>query len=655
MSRGRVMGWAPWVALSLAIAYRIVYFIQIQRNPFLDSPIMDEGYHDLWAKEIAGGDWKARVPFYRAPLYPSLLGVAYSWLGTDPPPYNWVRGTQLLLGASSTLLIHRLGLLLLPNAPGLAAAAAVLTALDGLLLYFEADLLVESLLAPWATGFAILLLLAVRHGGWRRWLLVGLLLGAFSVTRPNLLAFAPFAFAGALVLPGAREPLRRLRWGSALAVTAGTCAFVLPVTAINAVVGGDRVLVAWHGGLNLFLGNNPEANGWSATAPGVLGIDWWGGYEDAIRIAEKAEGRTLRPSEVSDYWSHRALQWWREHPRAALELTAKKILFFCSGTEFFNNRHIRLFFEEFAPAGTPGLHLYHGVMPLAILGTVALWRRGDAGSRWIVLFAVVYALSVVAFFVTARYRAPLRPLLGLFAVVGAVGLGRVLRRGGPRAWATGLAALALGLVLNFHPWLASHQPSPAQFYQSLATIRHNQGRYPDALEWQLRAFDADSTYPESNLHLGTLFMLLDQPEKALEAFERERSLDPDDGRNLASLGQALARLGRWEESQRAYEASESTGFTDAPALYNHARSLERLGRFEDAATRYRRAVGIDSTFADAWNNLGVLAAKGQRWDEARSYWEKATAVRPGYEPALDNLRRLREMSGGDLQSTDDGG
>jgi len=35
---------------------------------------------------------------------------------------------------------------------------------------------------------------------------------------------------------------------------------------INAIVGGDRVLVASQAGLNFFLGNNPEANGWSATA-----------------------------------------------------------------------------------------------------------------------------------------------------------------------------------------------------------------------------------------------------------------------------------------------------------------------------------------------------------------------------------------------------
>ncbi len=654
MSEGRVWRWAPWIAFGVALAYRLLYFIQIQGNPFFDSPIMDEGYHDLWAKEIARGEWRERVPFYRAPLYPSALGAIYSLLGANPPRYEIIRGAQLLLGGSTTLLIHRLALLLLPGSCRIAAAAAWLTSLDGLLLYFEADLLVESLLAPWATGLAILFVRARQTGTWPRWLLVGLALGAFAITRPNLLAFAPFAFVAALGF-SVGSSWRRPRWSSALAVTAGTCAFVLAVAAINARVGGDRVLVAWHGGLNFFLGNNADANGWSATAPNVLGMDWWGGYEDAIRIAQEEEQRSLRPSEVSDYWTRRALRWWREHPLDALALTLRKTLFFFSGTEFFNNRDIRLFFREFAPAGTPGLYLYHVVMPLASIGAIVLWRQGRAGPRWIVIFGLVYAASVIAFFVTARYRAPLRPLLGLFAIVGAVALWRTVRAGGPRAWWTGAAAIGLAALLNLHPWLRSHKPSPAQFYQSIATIRHNQGRWADALAWQQRTVAADSTYPEANLNLGTLFMLLDRPDEALPAFERERRFDPDDGRNLASLGQTLARLGRWEDAQRAYADAEASGFLDVPALYNHGRILERLGRFDDAAARYRNAVKIDSTFADAWNNLGVLAARERRWDDARTFWERAVAVRPGYEPALDNLRRLRERAGGEPHPTHDGG
>ena len=61
------------------------------------------------------------------------------------------------------------------------------------------------------------------------------------------------------------------------------------------------------------------------------------------------------------------------------------------------------------------------IAPLALLGLLLSGRRQE-----FVLFAVfvgVYCLSVVAFFPTARYRAPLLPLLVFFATLGPVGSG----------------------------------------------------------------------------------------------------------------------------------------------------------------------------------------------------------------------------------------
>ena len=69
--------WVPAVAVGIALVFRAIYLLQIRGNPYFDVPLMDEGYHDLWAREIASGDWASRIPFFRAPLYPALLGLAY--------------------------------------------------------------------------------------------------------------------------------------------------------------------------------------------------------------------------------------------------------------------------------------------------------------------------------------------------------------------------------------------------------------------------------------------------------------------------------------------------------------------------------------------------------------------------------------------------
>ena len=643
----RLARWAPWMLLVGALAYRSVYFAQIRGNPYFDAPIMDEGYHDLWAREIAHGDWAARIPFYRAPLYPALLGVVYRLFGADPPPFAWIRGVQLLVGALTPFLVLRLARRLVPGRPAIAWIAAVLTAADGMLLYFESDMLLESLLAPLAVGSLLLMLRAGENGAPRRWLLAGVVLGAFAITRPNILAFTPLLFVGALGWRGETFSWRRLQLGAAAALTVGVCLLVLPVTALNRFVGHDRTFLAWQGGINFFLGNNPEANGWSATAPKVLGTDWWGGYNDAIRIAEDAAGHKLSPAEISDYWFERGVAWWREHPRTGVLVTAKKAVFFLSGLEFSNNRDIRLFLEHFAPAGRSGLLLMYALVPLAVAGCFVFWRTGRPGPRIVVLWVLVYSATIIAFFVTARYRVPLRPVFAILAATGALSLADGIRRRERRAWLAAAGVVLIGIGTNVNPWLREYRPSPAQFYQAVANIHQDKGRTEQALDWQKRALAVDPAFPEGNLNEGTLYMALGRPADAVASFQRERHFDPDDGRNLASLGQAYAKLGRLEEADQAYADAEATGLVDARELYNHGVALERLGRTVDAGGSYRRAVEADSTFADAWNNLGVLAARDGRLDEAIGLWRTALARDPAHAGANDNLKRATRMQEGD--------
>lgn len=643
----RDRSWVPWLILAATLAYRLVYFIQIRGNPYFDAPIMDEGYHDLWAREIARGDWTERIPFYRAPLYPALLGLVYRLFGADPAPFAWIRGAQLAVGATTCLLVLAVARRLVPRRPAVAWIAAAVTALDGMLLYFEADLLLESLLAPLGLASILLILRAGESPSFGRWLAAGLALGAFAATRPNVLAFTPVLFVAALGWRGDTFSLRRPLGGPALALTLGVCAFVLPIAALNRFVGHDRTLVAWQGGINFFLGNNPEANGWSATAPSLLRTDWWGGYDDAIAIAEQGAGRALRPAEISDYWFERGLAWWRDSPGAALLLTAKKTAFFLSGLEFSNNRDIAMFVRTFGSTVAPGMHFLTVLIPLSLAGAVLLWRSGGPGGRVVLLWAVVYSATVVAFFVTARYRVPLRPVLAILAAHGGLALLDGIRRRDRRAVAGAAGIAVLGVALNANPWVREYRPTPAQFHQSVANIHQDRGRPEEALVWQLRALHVDPAYPEGNLNAGTLYMQLGRTAEAIAHFERERQLDPDDARNLASLGQAYARAGRPEEADRAYAAAIGAGLADAAVLYNRGVTLERLGRPEDARASYRRAVEADSTFAEAWNNLGVLDAREGRLDEAVVCWRTALRHAPGHAGATENLERALGMQEGE--------
>jgi cytochrome c-type biogenesis protein CcmH/NrfG len=636
------MALSPWAPVAVSVALRLAYLLQIRSNPFFDVPVMDEGYHDLWARELAAGDWGSRLPFFRAPLYPFLLSLAYRL--PEGPDFLLIRGLQLLFGAVTPFLVWHLARRLFPERRWMASAAAYVTALDGMLAYFEAELLLESLLAPFSVGLLLLVLGAGETGRARRWLAAGLMLGLFAVTRPNVLLFAPVLFVIATAWQGTTFRWRALRWRGALALTAGTCALVLPVTAANLLGGHDRVLVASQGGLNFFLGNNPEADGWSATAPSTFRLDWWGGYEDAVRLAEEAEGRALRPSEVSRFWYGRGLDWLREDPVRGAAHLAHKLTLLLSRAEFGNNRDIHAFFREFAPMGLPFLWLLAVMTPLAVAGSVSLARRGGPAGATVLIYLGVYSLTIVLFFVTARYRVPLRPVLAVLAVGGARALALELRARPARGSLAAAAVILFAVGVNVNPWLDAYKPAPAIFYQAVAGAQREHGDLAGAVEWLTRAAAADPHLREVHFNLGLMQMEKGEVPAAIAAFQRERALDPGNERNLGALAEALERAGQVEEAERAYSAAEAAGLEYGPALYRHALCLERLERApEELESMYRRVLDADPSHADAWNNLGVALARQERLEEAVVVWQRGLEASPGHSGMLSNLQRAEDL------------
>src|SRR5262245_18636399 len=76
--------WADGVAISVAaLLLRLAHLLSLRPLPTFTHYVMDEAYHDAWARRIASGDWLGGPEaFFRAPLYPYLLGLVYRLFGT---------------------------------------------------------------------------------------------------------------------------------------------------------------------------------------------------------------------------------------------------------------------------------------------------------------------------------------------------------------------------------------------------------------------------------------------------------------------------------------------------------------------------------------------------------------------------------------------
>jgi cytochrome c-type biogenesis protein CcmH/NrfG len=351
----------------------------------------------------------------------------------------------------------------------------------------------------------------------------------------------------------------------------------------------------------------------------------------------------LRPSEVSRHWYGRGLDWLREDPARGAAHFAHKLTLLLSRAESGNNRDIHAFFREFAPSWLPFLWLLAVVIPLAVAGSVSLARRGGPAGATVLLYVGVYSLSIVLFFVTARYRVPLRPVLALLAVAGVDALVAEARSRPVRGTLAVAAVILFAVLVNVNPWLDAYRPAPAIFYQAVAGAQREHGDLVGAIEWLKRAVAAAPHLREVHFNLGLMQMENGDVPSAIAAFERERALDPGNDRNLAALAEALERDGRLEEAEQAYSAAEAAGLEYGPALYQHALCMERLEREpEELASMYRRVLAVEPSRADAWNNLGVALARQGLLEEAVVVWDKGLEMSPTHSGILSNLKQAQE-------------
>lgn len=627
--------------VAAALAIRIVYVFQLQSSPYFSHHQLDARYHVEWAKAFAEGREREFLPtaYFRAPLYPWFLGTVYSIFGvSDLVP----RLIQAGIGALSCGLLFILGRMVFGRIVG--AIAGFAAAGYWVLVYFDGELLMESLYIFQLLLLLIFLVLSGRRQCAWLWGLSGVLLGLAAITRPNVLLLAPVLFAWALTCS---RPSWGRGLGRAAALTVGCLLPILPVTIRNYAVGHDFVLIASQGGVNFYIGNNAQSDGMSARIVGDPG-EWDAAMKAQAERAERAAGRTLKPSEQSRWYAGEALRWMSSQPAAAAELLLRKLGYFWTFWEIPNDQYIPFITRTFTPIvgwlpfsfTQPELG-FAIVGPLAALGLLASLRRGRDAFP-VTAFVLIYMLSVVLFFVNSRFRAPTLPALILLAAFGAAWLVRQLVR---RRWAPfalgGLAVAAMGLVVSRLPaqvdlridhnliWSqagagqtlyfldkqdqAEHLldaaarradehrvPLKSDAWVALGLIRMRKGAYPDAQHCFEQAVRAKPDDAAAYQNLGVSLAAQNRMTAAAAAFEQVLRLRPGDVPTQANLGNALVQSGKVEEGMELLLSALRADGKTAGSLVAASEACVRQGRQSDALRL------LEAGIEKAPNNLGML-------------------------------------------------
>jgi len=565
---------------------RLVVLIRLASSPLLLPTGSDMHFYDEWAKQILHGHWTDHQAFYGQPLYPFLIALLYRLFGYGP----FVPGFfQTCLDAGTAVLIYKIIVRAMvdgSNKSGKAANIAGIAAAAAWCFFLPAQAY-SAILMPTAGAVFVFWLLVwqiVRTENApsrRRCFVCGVLIGFTAMGIATMLFLIPL-FLIALFVRQNQADLTAKGTAAALLIL-GAFVGTSPCWLHNYFVARDPVFLSAHSGINLWLGNNPEATGYPRFPDLHAGQGEM--LRDSIDQAETAAGRALKRSEVSRYWSSKARDYISANPGAWLKLLARKIGNFWNAFEYDDLGVIAILREQ--GVVFPGLR-FALVAVLGLSGAVFSWRAFPA-SRWIAAAIALQLLAILPVFVTERYRLAVVP--GLL-VLAALGLERLWNRCANGSY--GRAALQLGLVAasawfvtiprndpslwaldaynsgrfaletNNLP-LAEHHlerahalvPDNAETNFALGNLRFTQGDSPTAKTFYEAALRIDSKHKGALNNLGVLALNDDQPAAAVDYFQRALALEPRNAKTHYLLAKALDLAGNRDaarvEAARAVE------------------------------------------------------------------------------------------------------
>jgi 4-amino-4-deoxy-L-arabinose transferase-like glycosyltransferase len=532
--------------LAVALLWRFVYFLEIYASPYGGSLTLDsEVYHQI-GDEAAHGRWSSGETFFQAPLYPWALGAVYAIIGVSQTAAKLF---QILLSVSSCWLIYRITDRAFDRTT--AQVALAISSVYGMYIYFSNELLVVTLIVFLDLLGLELLLRAFAVHRQALWGAAGVVFGLSAIARPTILPFVA-AVLFLIVITGWKSGGVRVVLLNAGVFALGVALPIAPVTVHNYLADGDLVLVAANGGVNFFIGNNPQSDGITAAIPGTR-PDRRGARADQVRIArEELDEPHLTPRGVSGYWYDRAWSYIRDEPRQAIRHTAYKAFILANAHEVSNNRVIE-FVTRYSSVFSWATLKFWLILPLALAGVV-IGRGRSRQTTLLLIFAIVYAATVVPFFINARFRMPVVAVLIIFAAAAVVSWFRWLRTRpldrhiGRRVAVS--AAVALVTAIAIRPAPALRVPDAQAFFNEAEAFRARID-YANAARWYQKALDAYPGYCDAAFNLARIHAeIFPDPRRVVEVLESvvEPCAEDIDIRRL--LGLSLCAVGRCDEGAK---------------------------------------------------------------------------------------------------------
>jgi hypothetical protein len=569
---------------------RVVVLARLTASPYLLPTRGDMHFYDDWAQRILNGQLTDHLAFYGLPGYAYLLAALYKIVGYGPfiPAL-----LQALLDAGTAVLIYKVSVGIFSGTGLRRAQIAGVLAAVGWAFFVPAQTYAVILMpTAWALFIFWLILWRIisRKNAPKGWeaLILGLLVGLTATAIASILFLIPLVVSAILLKPATSIHSRLGTRISALVLLfLGAAAGTSPCWVHNCLIARDRVFLSAHSGINLWIGNNPAANGYPRFPPG-LRAGQAAMLQDSIDAAESAAGHSLKRGEVSRFWSAKAHDYSKRHPAAWLRLVALKFRAFWSAFQYDDLSIITILREQ--RVTFPGI--YFGlVATLALPMMLLLWNTAPL-SRWITAAIVLHLLALLPVFTTERYRLPIVPGLLVFAAFGLI------------TFFNNLVAGKFNLVIS---------------YGALLTVSTLFVSWPqsDPSLWALDAYNSGWQALES----GDLALA----EKKLQL---ARAYVPTNPETNFALGNLRLAEGNSAAASAFYLATLRLDNRHRGALNNLAVMALDGGKFDAAENWLRHAEDVDPGNAKIHFLLAKTLLAKDEHDRAREEIEIAIRLRP---------------------------
>ena len=564
---------------------------------------------------------------YGMPLYPYFLAALYKVFGEN---VFAIRLIQMLLGVLSCLLIYFISKQIFNQR--VALISMFLCAFYGMFIFYEGMLLGTGLTILFSCLIILVLLSIQRNTSYKKWILLGLLVGLCSLNRASVLLFIPMALVWFSL---SNKDRFKKKFISQLVFCATLVVVIAPITIRNYLIAEDFIPITAHSGINFYIGNNPYADG-SLNPPQSMHISVQGLLSDSIIQAQRLNGRQLKPSEVSQYWFAQSADFIRTQPLSYFKLLLKKFAFLFNTYEIFDVVDYSFFRQRFPTILNLPLANLRLVLPLGLLGIVLslkLWKR----CLLLYLFMASFVISIVAYFVNARYRLPLIIFLIIFSAYTLDWWLVLLRSKKIKPVFLSLCALVLFyLVTN----LKLTQQNFVSQYNNLGVAYKEMGKFDLAITAYEEALKINPNLAQARSNLGNLYNATGEYAKAIQQLQKSIELDPDLAEAHSNLAIVYTKTGKIDKACAEYKKALQIRPNLVIAHYNLAVIYQKREELDLATKEFKQTIKFAPDHANAYNNLGVIYFEQGLFKEAQAHWQRALKINPGLGQAKENLKRL---------------